>query len=134
MSTSGDIEVKDAPVEDRASRESTVSAPIEQTPTPGPAPIQNEKSQNQELQQQDQIPQISVPQPKSNTQSPQIKSEEISSRNTPVPQVLQFQVPNDQKVSDIVGGAPVRQWLNEHVTPTLLQGVRKISTERYVIE
>ncbi|ODQ61296.1 hypothetical protein WICANDRAFT_61853 [Wickerhamomyces anomalus NRRL Y-366-8] len=110
--TDGDIEVKDAPADQRESRESTISASNQPTPNP----ITLEKPQFQ--------------QPNSTTQSPQIKHEELSSRNTPVPQVLQFQVPNDAKVSDIVGGAPVRQWLNENVTPTLLQGVRKISTER----
>jgi len=153
MSTDGDIEVNNAPVKQEAtqSRESTVSAqdvplipeqkpedqapssqqrepqqsatnpvsPPVSAPTPTPAPIQASTTV---------LP--TTTQPNSSTQSPQLKQEEISSRNTPVPQVLQFQVPSDTKVSDIVGGAPVRQWLNENVTPTLLEGVRKISTER----
>lgn len=117
MSNDGDIEIKDAPADERESRESTISAQNQPTSIPTEKP----PVQAQTIVQQ---------QPPSSTQSPRIKSEEISSRNTPVPQVLQFQVPTDAKVSDIVGGAPVRQWLNENVTPTLLQGVRKISSER----
>lgn len=116
MSADGDTEIRDTKVEPSNSRESTISASNQLAPDP--TPIEKPLPVSQ--------------QPTPTTQSPQIKHEELSSRNTPVPQVLQFQVPNDAKVSDIVGGAPVRQWLNENVTPTLLQGVRKISTERLV--
>lgn len=120
MSPDGDIEIKDAPADERESRESTISAQNQPTPV----------TTTTEKPQPPVQPPISQQQPPSTTQSPRIKSEELSSRNTPVPQVLQFQVPSDAKVSDIVGGAPVRQWLNENVTPTLLQGIRKISSER----
>jgi COMPASS component SDC1 len=55
-----------------------------------------------------------------------------SALSTPAPESLQFQIPNsvDLKPSEIIGGAPVRQWLNEHVTPTLIQGVRLISKDQ----
>lgn len=72
-----------------------------------------------------------------NSGSPLLKREEStpvpnSSRSTPAPAALQFQIPSniDLKPSEIIGGAPVRQWLNEKVTPSLIQGMRIISKDQ----
>ncbi|KAH3678441.1 hypothetical protein WICMUC_001458 [Wickerhamomyces mucosus] len=57
-------------------------------------------------------------------------TQNTTTRNTPVPKELQFQVPEDQPVHKIIGGAPVRQWLNEHITPHLLDAVREIAKKQ----
>lgn len=34
---------------------------------------------------------------------------------------------NDLDASKVIGGAPVRQWINSEITPTLLKGMKMIS-------
>lgn len=72
---------------------------------------------NQPQQQQQQQPQPqSVPPP-----STGVKSETGSSTPVPAPASSQH---------DVNAGAPTRQWLNNEVTPALVEAMRRIASEK----
>ncbi|CDR41119.1 CYFA0S06e02058g1_1 [Cyberlindnera fabianii] len=55
----------------------------------------------------------------------------IKTEGTPIPTTLSYNVPTDAGAPhEVIGGAPVRKWLNEHVTPSLLEGVRLLAKEK----
>ncbi|KAH3676483.1 hypothetical protein WICPIJ_009087, partial [Wickerhamomyces pijperi] len=62
------------------------------------------------------------------TPIPQTASTNTSAPSDPREQT--FNYPKDQPIETIMGGAPIRQWINRHLTKAVLDGMRYVAKER----
>lgn len=43
---------------------------------------------------------------------------------------ISYNYPKDQPVETIMGGAPIRQWINKHLTKAVLDGMRHVAKQK----
>ncbi|GMM33602.1 Sdc1 protein [Saccharomycopsis crataegensis] len=67
---------------------------------------------------------------KTTSPAPQSLVNHETSSTTPSKEPEVPQLPVGVKPSQVIGGAPFRQWLNEEVTPYLLEGMRQIANNK----